>query len=179
VPNILRRLPISEQATTLSVPGGPVLSGKPFQVIFWVSVTAPGLPACPPGARRFPVVLDTGFNDNFLIQQQHFAAWAGLSVQELDALGFLSVYGQRAPLLDADVWVYRNVPGRRDQWTSEPPFRLELDCGVAVAPASLGAPRLPLLGVRALRRNALLFFLDGSQGLAWVRTRRRFWLFGW
>jgi hypothetical protein len=133
VPSILRRLPIFEQATTLSVPGGPVVSGKPFQVVCWVSLTAAGLPVCPPGARRFPVVLDTGFNDNFLIQEQQFVAWAGLSVQGLDAVGFLSVYSKRAALL----------------------------------------------GVRALKRNSLKFFLDGSRGLVWMRTRRRFWFFGW
>jgi hypothetical protein len=179
MPPILRQLPIFDQATTLRVPNGPVVPIKPLQIICWASITPPGLAALPPGAQRFPVVIDTGFNDNFLLQAQHFTTWAGLALQDFTAMDFLSVYGQRVPLLDVDIWLYRNIPGHRDQLANALPFRLQLDSGVGVCPASLNAPRLPLLGMRALRRNDLQLFLDSRACRLWLRTPRRFWFFGW
>lgn len=175
---ILRKLPFFDRATTLRIPGGPVVDLKHDQIILWVSITGPGLPECPPETPRFPAVLDTGFNDNFLIQEQHLTAWAGLSPRSLDCVEFMSAYGQNVPLLDADVWLYRNQSGHRDQLLPSPPFRLELKSGVGVCPVPVSAPRLPLLGVRGLRRAGLQLFADFHRCRVWLRTRRRFWLFG-
>ena len=121
---VLRRLPFFETSTTALL-GNERLTIKPYQIIVWVSITKAGLPEFPPNARRLPAVLDTGFNDTFLIQEQHFTAWAGLSPQDFEVLEFLSVYGRNVPLLDADVWLHRNQRGigtgcprsRRSAWS--------------------------------------------------------------
>jgi hypothetical protein len=161
----------------LRVPGGPVVTIKHHQIIVWVSITEAGLPEFPPDARRLPAVLDTGFNDTFLIQEQHFTARAGLSPQDFEVLDFLSVYGRNVPLLDADVWLHRNQPGHRDWLSSQPPFRLELNSGIGVCPVLANAPRLPLLGILGLRRADLQCFIDCQGCRVSLRTPRRFWFF--
>jgi hypothetical protein len=79
VPTILRRLPFYEHPTILRVPGGPVVDVLSHQTVIWVSVTRPGLPALPADARRFPVVLDTGFNGNLLIPESQLVGGAGVA----------------------------------------------------------------------------------------------------
>ena len=58
--------------------------------------------------------------------------------------------GQSVSHLAANAWLYPNVPGKRDELASLPPFLLELLPGIAVYPAKEGQPfypRLPLLGL--------------------------------
>ncbi len=93
MPTILRQLPFFDRPTPLTVPGGSVLEARHHQVIVWVSVTRPETPELPPHARRFPAVLDTGFNDNFLIREQQLIDWAGLSPQGMPVVGHLRVEG--------------------------------------------------------------------------------------
>jgi hypothetical protein len=135
VPTILRKLPFYEDQRTLRIQGGPAVLIKHHQMIVWVSITQAGLLEFPAEARRFPAVLDPGFNDTFLMQEEHFRDWAGLSAQDSNVLGFLSVYGRHAPLLDADLWLHGNRAGHRDQFALHPPFRLELNSGLGVCPA--------------------------------------------
>jgi hypothetical protein len=93
----------------------------------WVSLTRPETPELPPQARCFPAVLDTGFNDNFLIREQQLIDWAGLSPQGMPVVGHLRVEGQQVPLRDADVWIHPNRPGSRDEFAGKPAFCVELD----------------------------------------------------
>jgi hypothetical protein len=99
----LRKHPFYEDQRTLRVPGGPVVTIKHHQIIVWVSITQAGLAEFPPRAPRFPAVLDTGFNDTFLLQEQQFTAWAGLSAHDFDVLDSLMAYDCQVPMLDADV----------------------------------------------------------------------------
>jgi hypothetical protein len=178
LPTILRKLPFHEAATTLRIPGGPAVAVKHHQIVLWVSITRPGLPEFPPGARRLPAVLDTGFNGTFLLGEQQLVDWAALTLAELQWVGTLTADGQTIPLREADVWIHPNIPGFRDLLADRTPFRLELPGGIAVWPAALpGARRLPLLGVAGLRRADLLVLLDCRKCQVWMRTPRRWWLF--
>jgi hypothetical protein len=79
-------------------------------------------------------------------------------------------------LLEADVWIRPNQPGERDRFLDRDPFHLELDWGIAVHPTGMAqAPRLPLLGLRALRRAQLHLTIDGRRQRIRLRTTRRFW----
>jgi hypothetical protein len=77
VPTILRELPFYPEPTSLRLPGGGTIPVKHDQIIVWVSITRPQAPDLPADALRFPAVLDTGFNDNFLIREEQLTAWAG------------------------------------------------------------------------------------------------------
>jgi hypothetical protein len=178
VTTILRQLPFYEDQSSLRIHGGPAVTIRHHQIDLWVSLSRPGLPSLPPSARRFPAVLDPGFNDTFLIQERHFTDWAALALAEYQALGFLSVHGRRVPLLDADLWLHPNRPGYRDQMASKAPFRVELGTGIGVCPLPLDSPRLPLLGLLGLRRADLQLFLDCRRCRVELKTVRRFWFFG-
>jgi hypothetical protein len=83
VPTILRDLPFFPDPTLLSVPGGPTISILNNQIIVWVSVTRPDVVVPAPHTRRFPAVLDTGYNRGFMIRQQQLLEWAELYPTEL------------------------------------------------------------------------------------------------
>jgi hypothetical protein len=177
VPTILRKHPFYEDQRALRAPDGSLVTIRHHQIVVWVSITQAAPPEFPANARRFPAVLDTGFNDTFLIQEQHLAGWAGLSARDLGMLGLLTVYARRVPLLDADVWLHRNETGHRDRLSLHPPFRLELNSGIGVCPIPINAPRLPLLGMLSLRRANLQLTVDCGKCLITLRTPRRFWFF--
>jgi hypothetical protein len=128
--------------------------------------------------RRFPAVLDTGFNDTLLMQEAQFRSWAGLAPRDLEVLDFITVSTHRVPLLDADIWLHPNLSGHRDLFASEPPFRLEVSTGIGVTPATAAAPRLPLLGTLALRRARLHLNIDYEKCHVSLHTPRRLWFFG-
>ena len=83
----------------------------------------------------------------------------------------------RVPRYALDVWIHRNRKGQRDQFSTQPPYRLELRDGIAVYPATapMRPPRLPLLGLRALDENKLQTFIYGDRLRVTLRTppRRR------
>lgn len=178
MPFILRKLPFFEDQRALRVPDGPVVTIKHHQILVWVSITPPGLPAFPEQARRLPAILDTGFNDTLLIQEEQLRSWGGISPPDLELLDYLTVSGRRIPMVDMDVWLHVNLPGHRDQFASRPPFRLELNTGIAVIPDPTTTPRLPLLGMLALRRAKLHLHVDYEHCRITLRTPRRFWFFG-
>jgi hypothetical protein len=77
-----------------------------------------------------------------------------------------------------DVWLHPNVPGKRDRAADGEPFRLALDTGIAVYPPTMSSvPRLPLLGLRALRLARLHLTIDCDRCSVTLRTARRFWFF--
>ena len=155
---IIQNLPFYETHTTVTVADGESVVIKPRQIILWVSISKPDANDLPAGTPSFPAILDTGFNDSFLIQRQHLLPWAGISAEALVVVDGLRVYGVDVPLLDADVWLHANEPNSREADAASRPFRLELHGGVAVT--ELGTPRLPLLGMLALRRSGLRILID-------------------
>src|SRR5437868_5407521 len=63
MPHILRDMPFFNQPLT-AVVGGEVVSVRSYQIIVWITVTSPRLPALPPNAPRIPAILDTGLSHN-------------------------------------------------------------------------------------------------------------------
>ena len=125
----------------------------------WVSLSVRGVLS-----RPFPAVVDTGHSHNFSIQETHLESWAGLHAQEVKTIGHARVNKQFVELKDAAVAIHPNVPGRRDELRDEPPCLLTLPQGIALHRAGDPfAPRLPLLGVRALVKNCLRITIDGNR----------------
>lgn len=176
---IIHELPYFEQSTSAQVHGRsfPV---KREQIVLWVSVADLGQRQLDPRTPRIPAILDTGCNHNFVINQQHLTAWAGIHPDYLPKLASMRVGGERVSQFAANVWLHPNVPGKRDELTSGQPLQLELAPGIAVHPAKQGEPvhpRLPLLGLRAFQRAGLRIAIDCDRRRVNIQTRHRFWLF--
>jgi hypothetical protein len=145
-----------------------------YEILVWVSLRPKQqLDWQPGGPRPFPALLDTAHTHNFSIQEDHVLRWAGLRPESLVSLGNIRQAGRAVPLFAANVWLYRNVPGQRDQLLDRPPHRLELLRGVAIYPPGSAFPRLPLLGLRALMTNRLHLTVAGDR--AEVRLRSPDW----
>jgi hypothetical protein len=179
VPTILRRLPYSEQQTTVRI-RGKEKEVKPTQIIIWASITDIDQHEFDPATPRFPVVLDTGLSHNFAIKEELLKRWAGLDPRYLRKLRDITIRGDVVPLHEAEVWLHPNRPGERDQFGDRPPFPLQLATGIAVYPSGMRtAPRLPLLGLRGLQWSKLHLSIDCEHRRVWLRTPRRFWWFGY
>lgn len=176
---ILDRLPISTH-DDLAFVGQEQVRVRAYEIIVWVSLQAERI--LEPGRRvpRFSAILDTGHTHNLSIQEEHLRRWAGLDPETLRPLGAIRQQGRQVPLLAADVWLHRNVPGHRDRLLDWPPLRLELQRGIAVYPPGAGFPRLPLLGLRALVTNRLRLVVAGGLGQVDLRSADwRSWLSRW
>jgi len=163
----------------IAVAGGTVIV-PPLTLIVWASLTREDLPQCPAGSRRFPVVVDTGFVHNMLIQESQARDWAGpaaagTSAAEwhgyvADASGYklLRRYNRRfegisgvtrdCPAFEADLWLHSKEVGGKS-------MRLELPEGFALCPAPTNptmppGPTLPLLGGQALFVNDMKVVAD-------------------
>jgi hypothetical protein len=177
MPTILRHLPFFSAKTRVFVRGRPVPI-KADQIIVWISITEGRDLEFDNGRPFFPAILDTGFTHNFSIREAHLIHWAGLDPRYLKQSGETRIHGDRLQLLEADVWIRRNQSGERDRFRDQVPFRLEIDSGIAIYPtAMLSAPRLPLLGLRALRTAKLHLTIDGRRQRVGLRTARRSWFF--
>jgi hypothetical protein len=155
---ILDRCPFYEAATEVETPSGPVLI-RSYQIVAWVSLSVRGALS-----RPFPAILDTGHSHNFSIKEEHLEAWTGLHAHEIQTIGHARVNKQLVELKDAAVTVYPNFPGKQDVSQEKPPYLLMLPEGVAVhRTRDPFAPRLPLLGVRALVKNRLRMTIDGGR----------------
>jgi hypothetical protein len=177
MPTILRQFPFFEKHTTAAVPRGSV-TVRPYQIVVWVSLHPMGRPNLPPSAPRFPAVLDLGHSHNFSITGEHLSGWAGFAPGALRTLGSIRIAGRRVPLVAANVWIHGNQVGQRDAFADRPPFCIQLDSGIAVYPEGTPAvPRLPLLGLRGLRRADLQLHVDCRKCLVSLHTARSFWPF--
>jgi hypothetical protein len=177
MPIILRDLPFFIAPTT-AVFEGRYVPVKADQIILWVGLTKCGKTDFDPATPLFPTVLDPGYSHNFAIREEHLVRWAGLDPRYLGKKGEVLIGGDRLSVYGAEVWLKPNIPGKRDVSADRMPFCLEIDKGVAVYPKDMPhAPRLPLLGLRALRRANLHLTIDGRRRLVTLRTPRRFWLF--
>jgi hypothetical protein len=177
VPSILRQLPFFVDPTTVNVQGD-TLPIKAHQIVTWVSVTRRGRMDLPPNPRRFPAIIDIGHTHNFSLSEHHLLEWAGLRLSALPRIGRIRHVGRTLPLVGLNLWLLPNLPGLRDVHANRSAFGIELDSGIAVYPRGTpNPPRLPLLGLRALRRAELLLFVDCQKCRVDLRTPRRFWFF--
>jgi hypothetical protein len=167
---ILRRLTFSEQPGII-LAGGTRARVKGDQIIISVSASALGTPVPNPSQPRFPAILDTGNTFTFSIRESQLREWAGLDVRSLRRIGSIRLRGRYLPVYAALLWLHRNQPCQRDLATHEPPFRLEFRSGIVVYPNDFpDAPRLPLLGLRALRENRLHLRVDAERRLVSLRS---------
>ena len=181
MPAIIRNLPFLDRESTVDVRGQQLLV-KPFQIIVWVSVVEKGIAQLHPDLPRIPAILDTGHNHNFSIQEQHLRQWAGLDPRLFPKLGTARVNEELVDKRAANIWLHPNVPNQRDQFVDRRPFCLELDDGMFVfagrtPETPVAGPRLPLVGLRALRRSDLTVNLDCHKARITIRTPR-WWIFG-
>jgi len=177
MPIILRDLPFFDAPTALLFQGRHV-SVKADQIIVWVGITKIRQKYFHPSHPFFPAILDTGHNHNFSIREDHLIRWAGLDSRYLTRTREIRIAGKQLPVLAADVWLRPNERGKRDVPAEETPFSLGIDWGIAVYPKGApNAPRLPLLGLRALRLAELHLTIDCRRRAVKLRTTRRFWPF--
>jgi len=102
--------------------------------------------------------------------------WAGIRPELLRLQGTKRVNQRDVPCRDADVWVHPNTPGRWVRAPGKQPIRLEVKEGIAIGPPVPDQPvfpRVPLLGVAALRDNGLDFWFDSKA------ARCHVWTAGW
>lgn len=174
---VVRNQPFFSTPSKVTVQGREV-SVKADQIIVWVSLTAGGSTRLDSGTPRFPAILDTGHTHNFSIKEQQLIEWAGLDPRALTKLGEIRVGIERLPLFEVDLWLYRNQPGKSDLATGRAPVCVELDAGVAIYPRSMDtAPRLPLLGLRAMRLAGFRLTIDCDALRLTIRNATRFGVF--
>lgn len=178
VTTILRDLPYLDEKSIVVVRNRrePV---RAQQIVVWVSLTECEQGELPRGTPRFPAVLDTGFSHNFGIREELLMRWAGIQPADFPRLSAIRVNDVIVPRYDANVWLYCNQAGRRDELKDRSPFGLALNQGIVVCPAGApNAPRLPVLGLRGLKWARLYLSIDCDRLRVRLRTRRRFWPFG-
>jgi hypothetical protein len=168
---ILRQLPFFDQPSAVRVRGAPV-SVKAHQIIVWVSISAREVLALETNCPRFPAILDTGNTQTFSIRESHLRQWAGIQPAFLPWLGFVRHAGRDVPMHDARLWLHRNRPGQRDSFADATALRLDFEEGILVYPdGAPAAPRLPLLGLRALTENRLHLKVDAERLRVSLRSR--------
>lgn len=157
---ILDRLPFASEPRVFDV-HRERLRIKPFQIVVQLSISGPW--EWDPVASIIPVLLDTGNNHNFSIQQNQLIGWAGVHPQSLPLLGAMREGGRSLSLRYANAWIHRNQPGHIDLKGGEP-FLLAMNEGIAVYPDDgSNYPRLPVLGLRAIVKNNLKLVVDGKR----------------
>jgi hypothetical protein len=176
MPTILRDLPFSEKPAEVEFSRRSI-SIKPDQIMVWVGITEGEETEFDSRRAAFPAILDTGLSRTFSIRSEHLIRWAGLDTRRLERLGEARINEETVPLYQADVWLHPNIPGTRDRAVGVEPFRL-IPKSIAVYPPSMSsAPRLPLVGLRALRIARLHLTIDCHRCAVTLRTARRFWFF--
>jgi hypothetical protein len=152
-----------------------VVQVLPHQIIVWVSLSPRDVLALDASTPRFPAVLDTGNSYGFAITEKHLEEWSGLTRPALQQIGTVNINRSSVPRLVAAVWLHSNKKGERDVISRRPPFRLDLRDGIAVFPSTSGipAPRLPILGLRAIDENKLHCTIHGGRLRVTLRTSPR------
>jgi hypothetical protein len=155
---IVARCPFFDEPTEVRSASGVVVV-KRYQIVVWVSLSRAGQLS-----KRFPAILDTGHSHNFSMKDEHLLTWAGWQASNLPTIGRARINKQSVLLKDAKIAIYRNLPGSRDELQAAPPYLLDLPEGVAIhGNQDPFAPRLPLLGLRALVKNRLKLVVDGAR----------------
>lgn len=163
---IFDQLPYSDMPASVVV-GGEQVHVLAHQIIVWISISAKGDLRLGRGADRIPAVFDTGNTFGFSITEELLTRWCGINANMLEILGPVFINRQRLNRHAADIWLHRNQSGKRDKFQVQTPFRLQLRDGIAIYPADTAspAPRLPLLGLRAIDENGLRCTINGRKRL--------------
>jgi hypothetical protein len=161
---IFDQLPYADTSGTV-LRDGELLPVLAHQIIVWVSISLRDALRVDAGVPKLPAILDTGNSFGMSIAEDQLVRWCGLRPEWLEVLGPVFINRQRLHRHAADVWLHRNRRGQRDAFRPEPPFRLELRDGIAIYPATphVLAPRLPLLGLRAIDENELRCTINGKR----------------
>ena len=153
---IVDRCPFFDAETFVETSSAPV-PVRAHQIVLWASLRVHG--AVSP---RFPTVLDTGHSHNFSIREEDLRVWTGIAPEALRLVGSIRMNNRLVMLRDAELALHRNVPGKRDEFQGEPHL-LEMTQGIVIHRVrDPVAPRLPVLGVRALVRNRLRLVIEGA-----------------
>ncbi len=148
--------PFYATETFVDTPSGKI-AVRPYQLVVWVGLSLGGSLS-----RPFPAVLETGHTHNFSMREEHLRAWTDRSSEGMRRVGTIRVNERIVTLREADVALYRNVPGERDA-TQGAPYLLRMPQGIAIYP--LRDPygtRLPVIGLRALAINRMKLVVDGA-----------------
>jgi hypothetical protein len=156
VSSIIRNCPFFDRTTTVTV-NGDQITILPYQIILWVAVRSGGVTS-----RTFPAIVDTGNSFSFSIREEQLESWAGIHADSLPRAGTIEINNRKQIVRVADLALLRNIPNQRDMFRGF--FELALPRGIAVyARNEPTAPRLPLLGLRALVHNRLAVKIDGRR----------------
>jgi hypothetical protein len=117
--------------------------------------------------RPLPAILDTGHGHNLSIGSGQLERWSGASLKRI---GELEIDHRRVVQYAADVRIHRNEPGRSTLRGDSYP--LEMPQGISVLEED--APRLPLIGLRAIVANRLRLLIDGDRQRVTLKARRWF-----
>lgn len=164
---IVNRCPFFEKETQVAVPDGSIVV-RPYQMVLWVS-----LQVRETISRPFPAVFDTGHSHNFSLRTEHLEKWAGVKTSDVPRIGAAKVNERPVALVRATVLLHRNVRGARDELRGEP-WPLEITEGIALHErGDPFAPRLPILGLRAIVKAGLRAVTDGAKcqlsvGKPWI-----------
>jgi hypothetical protein len=168
---ILRRLPIDPNPVRFR---NEVCRVRSPQIIVWVSLNVRSSEEWDPRLPRFPAILDTGNSHSFFIRESHLIQWAGIRPAAMRELGSAVSTGVPVKLRHGCLFLHRNLPGLRDKDSGRPPVLLSTREGISVCSDSHPrAPRLPLLGLRALTANKLTLIVDGARNEVSLRTAAR------
>lgn len=166
---ILDRLSYFSERTTVPV-RGEEQRVRAYQIVVWVSINIERILEWDQRLPLVPAILDTGNNHNFSIGRSQLLRWAGIQPELLEPRGTLRERGERVALHAATLWMHSNQVGTRVARTDQKPHYVDLRRGIAIYPDER-APRLPVLGLRALTDNELHFSVDGRHRLVWLRTQ--------
>lgn len=169
---ILDRLPLLPRTSSIAF-GSQHVKMYRDEVLIWISIGLRGEDKLERLSPLFPAVLDTGNTYDFYLNEHHLENWAGIRRVLLPELGRRHVNQQVVTCHAADVWIYSNEPGSQKRRQGTPPFRLYVRSGIAVARQQGDkpiTPRLPLLGLPALRNNGLDFWFDSQATHCYLRT---------
>jgi hypothetical protein len=152
---IIDRQPIADRPHMVTVRGETVDVHR-NQIIVWLSINDV--------LRPLPAILDTGHGHNLSIGRGLLERWSGAS---LNRIGELEIDHRRVVQYAADVRIHRNEPGRSTLRGDSYP--LEMPQGISVLEED--APRLPLIGLRAIVANRLRLLIDGDRQRVTLKTR--------
>jgi hypothetical protein len=150
---------------------------RPYQVPVWLTLCAQGPVVYDPTAPLLLAVLDSGFNGNFALREEQLRAWAGVDPNLFQFLRTADLSRGRVDVRRANLWLHRNVPHSIEPCRRDP-LHMELDEGIYVFrrpnnPVGRDPrPELPLLGMRAMRRNDLALAVDFRKALVWLSKPR-------
>ena len=170
---ILRRLPFGSRTIEFR---DEIIRTRLDQIIVWVSIDSPRSPSWNPVNPRFPAILDSGNSHILLMTRQQAIVWTGFNPEYFEQQKTIRLGNLLIPQRRANLWLHPNRFGQRDEFSTLPPFLLNCPNGIVICEDdNPQAPRLPLLGLRALVQNRLILTIDGGRKHVHLRTAFPWW----